>query len=134
VLNIKLKHLDAWTVGRQRNAAFYDAAFARAKLGDVVRTPAAGQGVRHIYNQYVIRARDRDRLRAHLTSAGVGTEIYYPIPLHLQKCFEYLGYKQGDFPESERAAQETLALPIFPELTEAQLQYVLDTIAAFYGR
>lgn len=132
VLSIKLKHLDAWTAGRQRNAAFYDSAFARAKLGDAVRTPQAVPGVRHIYNQYVIRTHDRDRLRVHLSAAGVGTEIYYPIPLHLQKCFEYLGHGSGDFPFSERAAEETLALPIFPELTETQLQYVVDSIAAFY--
>jgi dTDP-4-amino-4,6-dideoxygalactose transaminase len=132
VLNVKLKHLDAWTAGRQRHAAFYDAAFARAKLGDALVTPHAAPGVRHIYNQYVVRARDRDRLRAHLSAAGVGSEIYYPIPLHLQKCFAYLGYEKGNFPRSERAAEETLALPIFAELTQIQLQYVVDTIAAFY--
>lgn len=132
VLNMKLKHLDSWTTGRQRNAAFYDKAFERAGLGDAVRTPRAAPAVRHIYNQYVIRAKDRDRLRAHLAAAGVGSEIYYPIPLHLQKCFEYLGHKAGDFPHSERAAEETLALPIFPELAEMQLQYVVDTIGRFY--
>jgi dTDP-4-amino-4,6-dideoxygalactose transaminase len=132
VLNVKLRHLDAWSAARQRNAAFYDAAFGRARLGDAVRTPRAAPGVRHIYNQYVIRAKDRDRLRAHLAAAGVGSEIYYPIPLHLQKCFEYLGHKTGDFPLSEQAAAETLALPIFPELTETQLQYVVDTIGYFY--
>jgi dTDP-4-amino-4,6-dideoxygalactose transaminase len=131
VLNVKLKHLDAWTAGRQRNAAFYDAAFARAKLGEVVQTPRAGAAVRHIYNQYVIRVSERDRMREHLAKAGVGSEIYYPIPLHLQKCFEYLGHKPGDFPHSERAATTTLALPIFPELTETQLQYVVDTISYF---
>jgi dTDP-4-amino-4,6-dideoxygalactose transaminase len=131
VLNVKLKHLDAWTAGRQRNAAFYDAAFARANLGEAVQTPPAGDGVRHIYNQYVIRVSERDRLREHLSKAGVGTEIYYPIPLHLQKCFEYLGHKPGDFPHSERAAATTLALPIFPELSETQLQYVVDTISYF---
>jgi dTDP-4-amino-4,6-dideoxygalactose transaminase len=132
VLNVKLKHLDAWTAGRQRNAAFYDSAFARAKLEGIVQPPKAAPGIRHIYNQYVIRARERDRLRAHMTAAGVGSEIYYPIPLHLQKCFEYLGHRKGEFPHSERAAEETLALPIFPELTEMQLQYVVDTIEAFY--
>jgi dTDP-4-amino-4,6-dideoxygalactose transaminase len=132
VLNVKLKHLDAWTVGRQHNAAFYDAAFERAALGDAVQKPHAVLGVRHIYNQYVIRARDRDRLRAHLATAGVGSEIYYPIPLHLQQCFAYLNHKAGDYPQSERAAEETLALPIFPELTEIQLQYVVDSIAEFY--
>jgi dTDP-4-amino-4,6-dideoxygalactose transaminase len=132
VLNVKLKHLDSWTVGRQENASFYDAAFARAKLGDAVQTPRAIPGARHIYNQYVIRVRERDQLRAHMATAGVGSEIYYPIPLHLQKCFEYLGHKTGDFPHSERAAAETLALPIFPELSEIQLQYVVDTIGHFY--
>ena len=132
VLNVKLRHLDEWSAARQRNAAFYDAAFGRARLGEAVRTPRAASGVRHIYNQYVIRAKDRDRLRAHLAAAGVGSEIYYPIPLHLQKCFEYLGHKAGDFPHSEQAAAETLALPIFPELTETQLQYVVDTIGHFY--
>ena len=134
VLNIKLKHLDAWSAGRQRNAAYYDAAFLRANVAGAVETPCAEAGVRHIYNQYVVRVRDRDALRAHLASAGIGTEIYYPVPLHLQQCFAYLGYQKGDFPESERAAAETLALPIYPELTEAQLQYVVDTLAGFYHR
>ena len=132
VLGVKLKRLDDWTAGRQRNAAFYDAAFRRAQLDEAVRTPHASLGVRHVYNQYVIRARERDALRAHLTAAGVGTEIYYPVPLHLQQCFAYLGCKPGDYPQSERAAAETLALPVYPELSEAQLQYVVDTIAAFY--
>ena len=132
VLNIKLKHLDEWTAGRQRNAAYYDRAFARADLASAVETPRAALGVRHIYNQYVIRVRERDALRAHLSAAGVGTEIYYPVPLHLQQCFAYLGYRAGEFPYSERAARETLALPIYPELTEAQLQYVVETVAAFY--
>lgn len=134
VLNVKLKHLDAWTAGRQRNAAFYDRAFAQADLGRAVQTPAAGEGARHIYNQYVIRARDRDLLRQHLNANGVGTEIYYPVPLHLQKCFAYLKQRAGDFPFSERAAEETLALPIYPELTQTQLQYVVDTITGFYSR
>ena len=133
VLNVKLKHLDTWTAGRQRNAAFYDEAFARADLGRAVHTPAKATG-RHIYNQYVLRVRDRDLLRQHLTAAGVGTEIYYPLALHQQKCFAYLGHRNGDFPESERAAEETLALPIFPELTATQLQYVVDMIAGFYRR
>jgi len=132
VLSVKLKRLDDWTAGRQRNAAFYDATFRRAQLDEAVRTPHASLGVRHIYNQYVIRARERDALRAHLTAAGVGTEIYYPVPLHLQQCFAYLGCKPGDYPQSERAAAETLALPIYPELTEVQLHYVVDTIAAYY--
>ncbi|HEV2269643.1 MAG TPA: DegT/DnrJ/EryC1/StrS family aminotransferase, partial [Steroidobacteraceae bacterium] len=134
VLNIKLKHLDAWTAGRQRNAAYYDAALSHANLAGAVETPRVAPGVRHIYNQYVIRARDRDALRAHLTAAGVGTEIYYPVPLHLQQCFAYLEHRAGEFPHSERAAAETLALPIYPELAEAQLKYVADTIAGYYHR
>jgi dTDP-4-amino-4,6-dideoxygalactose transaminase len=132
VLSIKLPHLDGWTAGRQRNAAFYAAAFAGARLGEAVRTPRAVTGVRHIYNQYVVRVRERDALRRHLDGAGVGTEIYYPVPLHLQQCFAYLGHKAGDYPLSEQAAAETLALPIYPELTETQLQYVVDSIAAYY--
>jgi len=132
VLNVKLPHLDAWTAGRQRNAAFYDAAFARAQLGSALRTPHVQPGVRHIFNQYGVRVRDRDALRQYLTDAGVGTEIYYPVPLHLQQCFAYLGHRSGDYPLSERAAAETLALPIYPELTETQLQYVVDSIAAGY--
>jgi dTDP-4-amino-4,6-dideoxygalactose transaminase len=134
VLNVKLKHLDDWTAGRQRNASFYDRAFARADLGRALQTPVPAKGGRHIYNQYIIRVRDRDLLRQYLTAGGVGTEIYYPVPLDQQKCFAYLGHRAGDFPQSERAAEETLALPIFPELAETQLQYVVDTIAAFYNR
>jgi dTDP-4-amino-4,6-dideoxygalactose transaminase len=130
VLNIKLEHLDAWSAGRQKNAAFYDAAFARAPGVAAVGRPALTPGARHIYNQYVIRVPQRDALREQLGAAGVGTEIYYPVPLHLQQCFAYLGCKAGDYPESERAAHETLALPIFPELTDRQLQYVVDMIAA----
>jgi len=134
VLNIKLKHLDAWSGRRQRNATIYDEAFENADLGKAVETPRAMQGVRHIFNQYVIRVRDRDLLRQHLMAAGVGTEIYYPMPLHLQECFEYLKHRRGDFPYSERAAEETVALPIFPELTEAQLHYVVSCVADFYRR
>ena len=133
VLNVKFKHLDDWSAARQRNATFYNGAFGRAKLGEAVETPHASLGYRHIYNQYVIRVRKRDSLREYLAAAGIGSEIYYPVPLHLQTCFAYLGHKPGDFPQSERAAAETLALPIFPELTETQLQYVVDTIVGFYG-
>jgi len=131
VLVVKFAHLDDWTARRQRNAAFYDGAFAAAQVGDRVITPVALAGYRHIYNQYVIRVQERDRLRAHLAECGVGTEIYYPVPLHMQECFAYLGYRPEDCPESARAAHETLALPIFPELTEQQLQHVVDSIASF---
>jgi dTDP-4-amino-4,6-dideoxygalactose transaminase len=132
VLNVKLSRLDEWTAARQRNAAYYDRAFAAAGLQDEVRTPWAQPRARHIYNQYVVRVRDRDGLRRHLAEKRVGTEIYYPVPLHLQQCFAYLGYGAGAFPQAERAAGETLALPIYPELGERELQYVVDSIAGFY--
>jgi len=133
VLNVKLPHLDDWSAARQRNAAFYDSAFARANLGGAVRTPHAAPGARHIYNQYVIRAHKRDALRQHLAERSVGSEIYYPVPLHLQQCFAYLGHTAGAFPHAESAALETVALPIYPELVPEQLQYVVDSIARFYG-
>jgi dTDP-4-amino-4,6-dideoxygalactose transaminase len=133
VLNIKLRHLDAWTAGRQRNAAHYDALFQAAALAGHVRTPVAPARGRHIYNQYVIRAARRDELRAYLAEQGVGTEIYYPVPLHLQQCFAYLGGRAGDCPVAEAAARESLALPIFPELEPAQLEYVVDAIRRFYA-
>jgi dTDP-4-amino-4,6-dideoxygalactose transaminase len=134
VLLVKLKYLDEWTSARQRNARYYDAAFARAGIDAQVRTPVALPGRRHIYNQYVIRAQRRDELRQHLAAARIGSEVYYPIPLHRQQCFGYLGYRPDDFPESLRAAKEVLAIPVYPELTEVQQQYVVDTIASFYGR
>jgi dTDP-4-amino-4,6-dideoxygalactose transaminase len=133
VLRVKLKYLDGWTAGRQRNAAYYDAAFAHAGLGDKLRTPVAIAGYRHIFNQYVVRVQNRDALRARLTERGIGSEIYYPVPLHLQQCFAYLNYRTGDFPQSERAAEETLALPIYPELDQVQLAHVVATIAEFYA-
>lgn len=133
VLVIKLRHLDAWSAGRQENACYYYGAFEKAGLKGRVTLPTAPQGARHIYNQFVIRVPDRDGLKKHLAACGVGSEIYYPVPLHLQQCFGYLGQGMGSFPESERAAAETLALPIFPELTKPQLQYVVDCIAGYYS-
>jgi dTDP-4-amino-4,6-dideoxygalactose transaminase len=133
VLVIKLKHLDAWTRGRQENACFYFGAFERAGLKSTITLPAAMPGIRHIYNQFIIRAPKRDALRAHLATAGVGSEVYYPVPLHRQQCFASLSYAEGAFPESERAAAETLALPIYPELAREQLHYVVDMIAGFYA-
>ena len=133
ILRVKLKHLDAWTEARQRNAAYYSAAFERAGLAPHIVTPRAPATGRHIFNQYAIRAERRDELRAALTERGIGTEIYYPVPLHLQQCFAHLGHQQGDFPESERAAAETLALPVYPELSEAQLAHVVAAVAEFYG-
>lgn len=131
VLLEKLKHLDQWTEGRRHNAAHYDRLFAEADLGSKVRTPAVAGG-RHIYNQYVIRCERRDALRARLAAQDIGTEIYYPVSLHAQQCFAYLGYAQDAMPESNRAAAETLALPIYPELTAAQREYVVACIADFY--
>ena len=133
VLVIKLKHLDAWSRARQENACFYFGAFDKAGLKRSITLPAALPGARHIYNQFIIRSPKRDALRAHLSAKGVGSEIYYPVPLHRQQCFAYLGYAEGAFPESERAAAETVALPIFPELSREQLQYVVDVIAEFHG-
>ena len=134
VLRVKLRHLDAWHAARQRNAEFYDHAFREAGLSEVVTTPGRRSNYRHIYNQYVIRVPERDALRRHLGEQGVGTEVYYPVPLHMQECFAYLGYRPEDCPESARAAAETLALPIFPELEEAQLQYVVDVIRDFFRK
>jgi len=133
VLLVKLRSLDDWTAGRQANAAFYDNAFDQAGLSGKVSTPRTLTGKRHIYNQYVIRVQDRDGLRAYLSAAGIGTEIYYPVPLHLQKCFAELNYKEGDCPESESAANETVAIPVFPELSSEQQEYVVSTIADFYN-
>ncbi len=131
VLRVKLRYLDSWTAGRRRNADRYRELFAEHKLDDVVTLPTDVPG--HIYNQFVIRATRRDELIQALHDAGIGTEIYYPLPLHLQECFNYLGYAAGDFPHAEAAAQETLALPIYPELSDEQLQHVVNTVAAFYG-
>jgi dTDP-4-amino-4,6-dideoxygalactose transaminase len=131
VLVIKLAHLDDWTRARQANAARYDELFRAAELGEAVQVPARVPGLRHIFNQYVVRVRRRDELRAHLAQNGVGTEIYYPVPLHEQKCFAYLEHDAGDFPQAERAAAEVLALPIYPELEPEQLEYVVQQIASF---
>jgi dTDP-4-amino-4,6-dideoxygalactose transaminase len=133
VLRVKLKYLDGWTLARQRNAAYYDEAFAQTALGPRVVTPRSTGRGRHIFNQYVVRVERRDALRTFLSERRVGTEIYYPMPLHLQQCFAYLGYKRGDFPHSERAAAETLALPIYPELTEAQLRAVIEGVTEFFA-
>jgi len=132
VLRIKLRKLDDWTEGRQRNAAAYNRLFAeRGLLGGPVKSPAALMG-RHVYNQYVVRVENRDALMKHLAERGVGTRIYYPISLHQQECFKALGYSTGDMPKSEAAAETSLALPIYPELTAAQIRYVADSISEFY--
>jgi len=133
VVSVKLKHLDQWTRARQENAAQYRALFDNAGLSEILELPVEKEN-RHIYNQFVIRVPEkRDELREDLKEAGIGTEVYYPVPLHLQDCFAYLGYKPGDFPVAEEAAQKTLALPIYPELTIEQQEYVVDSIKAFYS-
>ncbi len=134
VLRVKLPHLDGWTDARRANAERYRQLFTDAGLTEQIGIPVERENAKHIYNQYVIRVpNDRDALRAFLTEKGIGTDIYYPVPLHLQECFAYLGYTDGDLPESEKAARETLALPIFPELRPEQQAYVVETIAEFYS-
>ncbi len=132
VVSIKLKHLDNWTEKRRINAHRYGELFRAAGLDRYIKLPVE-KCSRHIYNQYVISVQDRrNELKAFLAENGVGCEIYYPLPLHLQKCFSYLGYSEGDFPVSEYAAGHTLALPVFPELSEQQQDYVVETIARFF--
>lgn len=132
VLRVKLKYLDIWTARRQRNAVFYDGMFSDLGMTtSLVATPAVVQN-RHIFNQYVLRVASRDALRAYLDQEGVGSEVYYPVPLHLQECFSYLGGKRGDYPESEAAALSTLAIPVYPEVSSGRLQKVVDSIAGYY--
>jgi len=133
VLRVKLPYLDSWSNKRKANAGLYRELFTDAGLTEQVGLPYERENVRHIYNQFVVRVPGkRDGLRAFLTEKGIGTDIYYPVSLHMQECFEYVGYKEGDLPESEKASRETLALPIYPELRPEQLEYVVDAIARFY--
>lgn len=132
VLEIKLKYLDGWTAGRQKNAAYYNEAFNNAGCDGILATPKAVNGNHHIYNQYILRVKDRDKLVDHLREHNIGCAIYYPMSLHLQKCFEYLGYREGDFPESEKTANQTIALPIYSELTAEQKDAVIKAILDFY--
>jgi dTDP-4-amino-4,6-dideoxygalactose transaminase len=132
VVSVKLKYLDQWTQARQENARNYRNLFETAGLTDAVQLPVEKE-TRHIYNQFVIRVKERrDDLRRFLSDAGIGTEVYYPVPLHLQECFSYLGYKKGDFPAAEHAALNTLALPIYPELSDDQMAYVVEKIKTFF--
>lgn len=134
VLRVKLPHLDEWSDKRKANADRYRELFENAGLSERVVLPYEREDCRHIYNQFVVRVPNkRDDLRAFMTENGVGTDIYYPVPLHLQECFAFVGYSEGDLPESEKAAKETLAIPIYPELTEAQQQFVVDTISGFFA-
>jgi dTDP-4-amino-4,6-dideoxygalactose transaminase len=134
VISVKLKHLDKWTQSRRENARKYRKLFATVGIDDVIKLPVEKEE-RHIYNQFVICVKDkRDELRLFLNDAGVGTEIYYPIPMHLQECFLALDYKKSDFPVAEYAALHTLALPIYPELSDDQIAYVVEKIKDFYDR
>ena len=133
IVSVKLKYLDQWTAGRQSNAARYRRLFDAAGLtkSGLVQLPIELPGYRHIYNQFITRVPRRAELQARLKEQKIGNEVYYPVPLHLQKCFAYLGHREGDFPHSERAAQETLALPIYPELSDQQAEWVVETIRQF---
>lgn len=138
VLEVKLAHLAKWTAARREHAAHYRRLFRDRGLTDVVGLPEAPDDdaahVRHIYNQFVVRVPRRDALREFMAAREIGTEIYYPVPFHMQECFRELGYREGDFPEAERAARETLALPIYPELSSDQQAYVVDTIFDFFRK
>ncbi|MGA7219681.1 MAG: DegT/DnrJ/EryC1/StrS family aminotransferase [Candidatus Sulfotelmatobacter sp.] len=139
ILRVKLKYVDGWNEERRQRAATYDGLFAAAGLtsngeadSSPIRLPKTSDKAHHVFHQYVVRAYRRDELREFLSARNIGTEIYYPIPLHLQPCFVYLGHRAGDFPEAERAAKEVLALPMFPELTEDEQRFVVTSIADFY--
>jgi dTDP-4-amino-4,6-dideoxygalactose transaminase len=134
VLRVKAPHLAAWTDARRANARHYAALFQEANLTDRVMLPVEPPDRRHIFNQFVIRTSDRNELKRHLDSRGIGNEIYYPVPFHLQPCFADLGYRRGDFPNAERASDTSLALPIYGELTREQQEAVVGAVAEFIGR
>lgn len=136
ILNVKLPYLDQWTEMRGQNAARYEKLFAEARLSDVVVTPKTTSNRRHVWNQYVIRVPGgkRDELRAYLAEFKIGTDIYYPLGLHQQECFAYLGYKPEDLPETLKAANEVLALPIYPELTADEQIFLVEKIKTFFGK
>jgi dTDP-4-amino-4,6-dideoxygalactose transaminase len=135
VLRVKLPHLDEWSDKRKKNADRYRSLFTDAGLAEQIGLPFEREGCRHIYNQFVVRVPGkRDALRQFLSANDIGTDIYYPVPLHMQECFEYLGYREGEFPESERAARESLALPIYPELRPEQQEYVVKKVSEFFER
>jgi dTDP-4-amino-4,6-dideoxygalactose transaminase len=132
VLLVKFRYLEEWTDARLKNAAYYDQLFDEIRHQDLgIEIPYVQYSNRHIFNQYVIRVPKRDELRAFLSQEGIGTDVYYPLPLHLQECYQDLGYGEGDFPHAEKAARETLALPIYPELTREQQVYVISKIGQF---
>jgi dTDP-4-amino-4,6-dideoxygalactose transaminase len=131
ILSAKMVSLASWSAARRKNAGYYDAAFADL---DDVRTPTIDPANESIYNQYTLRVAKRDALQAHLKDKQIGSAVYYPLSLHLQPCFEYLGLKRGAFPESEKATQEVISLPVYPELKQTQLDEVIDAVRGFYGR
>ena len=131
VLSAKLTRLASWSAARRKNAAYYDAAFADL---DDVRTPTIDPANESIYNQYTLRVARRNDLQTHLKSKSIGSAVYYPLPLHLQPCFQYLDYTQGEFPESERASGEVISIPVYPELKQSQLDEVVEAVRGFYGR
>lgn len=133
ILLAKLPYLDRWSAARRENAAWYDARFAALEEAGVLRRPLVPEGNESVYNQYTLRVRGRDALREHLQARGIGCAVYYPVPLHLQPCFAYLGYSAGDFPESERAAAEVLSIPVYPELAPEERERVARAIEGFYG-
>jgi dTDP-4-amino-4,6-dideoxygalactose transaminase len=135
VLRVKLPYLDGWTQKRQRHAQQYEIMFADAGLTGKIQAPFVRRDGRHVFHQYVVRIADgkRDQLRDHLQANGVLAEVYYPVPLHLQQSFGYLGYKQKDFPLSEAAAKDTLALPVYPELTDQQQDFVVSKLVEFFA-
>jgi dTDP-4-amino-4,6-dideoxygalactose transaminase len=132
VLRVKLHYLEKWNSARRERAKRYHQLFTNAALLSCLKLPEVAPGNSHVFHQYVIRTQQRDKLRHYLKEKGVDTEIYYPVPLHLQACYQDLGHREGDFPESERLAKEALALPIYPELTDHQQSYVVEQIESFY--
>jgi len=132
ILLVKFSYLETWTEKRRKNAIVYNRLFSDERLLDIVTLPIEQNGNRHVFNQYVIRVPERDKLREFLSKNGIGTEIYYPVPLHLQPCYKDLGYREGDFPCAEKAAKESLALPVFPELSIDKQEYIVKMIKKFY--
>ena len=133
VLHAKLPHLPAWSEARRRNAAWYDQRFADLERAGKLVRPVVRAYNESIYNQYTLRVENRDGLREHLNARGIGNAVYYPLPLHLQPCFAYLGYREGDFPESERASQQVISIPVFPELSTEELEEVATAIEEFFA-
>lgn len=132
ILRVRLSHLESWTVRREEIARRYQANLSALGLLEAVRPQRHPEGFRHVYHQFTVRVHERDRLRAWLQQAGIGSTVYYPYPLHLLPAFQHLGYRTGDFPEAERLSREALSLPMFPELTDAEVDYVVERIGAFF--